>query len=57
MVYLADAALAIARKRRQGPDQRPVRIEDSRTAELLDAIAEVDLDQLDIEPPRGFGQD
>ena len=35
----------------------PEGLEDSRTAELLNAVADVDLDALDIELPRGFGRD
>ena len=30
---------------------------DSRTAELLDGVCDVDLDALDVELPRGFGRD
>ena len=30
---------------------------DSRTAELLESVCDVDLDTLDIELPRGFGHD
>ena len=29
----------------------------SRTAELLEGVCDVDLDQLDVELPRGFGRD
>ena len=32
-------------------------LEDSATAELLDAVIAVDLDPLDIELPKGFGRD
>ena len=35
----------------------PDGLEESKTAELLDAVADVDLDQLDVDLPRGFGRD
>ena len=38
-------------------DNLPESLEDSATAELLDAVIAVDLDQLDIELPKGFGRD
>ncbi len=38
-------------------DNLPESLEDSATAELLDAVIAVDLDQLDIELPTGFGRD
>ena len=38
-------------------DNLPESLEDSATAELLDAVIAVDLDHLDIELPKGFGRD
>ena len=38
-------------------DNLPEGLADSRTAELLEEVAEVDLDALDIQLPRGFGRD
>ena len=38
-------------------DQLPESLADSRTAELLEGVCDVDLDQLDVELPRGFGRD
>ena len=38
-------------------DQLPESLADSRTAELLDGVCDLDLDALDIELPRGFGRD
>ena len=38
-------------------DGLPESLADSRTAELLEAVCDVDLDQLDVELPRGFGRD
>jgi hypothetical protein len=39
-------------------DSLPESLEGSRTAEKLQAIAELDLDELQtIEPPRGYGRD
>ncbi len=38
-------------------DQLPESLTDSRTAELLEGVCDVDLDQLDVELPRGFGRD
>ena len=35
----------------------PEGLGDGKTAELLDGVADVDLDQLDIDLPRGFGRD
>ena len=36
-------------------DQLPESLADSRTAELLEGVYDVDLDALDVELPRGFG--
>ena len=38
-------------------DQLPESLADSRTAELLDGVLDVDLDAVDVELPRGFGRD
>ena len=38
-------------------DALPETMEDSPTADLLRAICEIDLDVLDVEPPRGYGRD
>ena len=38
-------------------DQLPESLADSRTAELLDGVLDVDLEALDVELPRGFGRD
>ena len=38
-------------------DGLPESLADSRTAELLDGVCDVDLDALDVELPRGFGRD
>ena len=38
-------------------DQLPESLADSRTAELLEGVCDVDLDTLDVELPRGFGRD
>jgi hypothetical protein len=39
-------------------DRLPESLEGSRTAEKLQAIAEIDLDELlAIDPPRGYGRD
>ena len=38
-------------------DQMPESLADSRTAELLAGVCDVDLDALDVELPRGFGRD
>ena len=35
----------------------PESLTDSRTAELLEGVCDVDLDALDVELPRGFGRD
>ena len=35
----------------------PESLADSRTAELLEGVCDVDLDALDVELPRGFGRD
>ena len=38
-------------------EQLPASLADSRTAELLDGVCDLDLDDLDVELPRGFGRD
>ena len=38
-------------------DQLPESLADSRTAELLEGVCNVDLDTLDLELPRGFDRD
>ena len=38
-------------------DQLPESLANSRTAELLEGVCDVDLDALDVELPRGFGRD
>lgn len=38
-------------------EQLPEALADSRTAELLEGVCDVDLDTLDVELPRGFGRD
>ena len=38
-------------------DHLPESLADSRTAELLEAVCDVNLDGLDLELPRGFGRD
>lgn len=38
-------------------DNLPESLEGSATAELLDAVLDVDLDELDVELPKGFGRD
>ena len=38
-------------------DQLPESLADSRTAELLEGVLDVDLDAVDVELPRGFGRD
>ncbi len=38
-------------------DQLPEALAESRTAERLDEVCDVDLDALDVELPRGFGRD
>ena len=38
-------------------DQLPEALADSRTAEQLKEVCDVDLDALDVELPRGFGRD
>jgi hypothetical protein len=38
-------------------ENMPEALQDSPTAELLSAIAEIDLEGLDVELPRGFGRD
>ena len=38
-------------------DQLPESLADSRTAELLEGVCDVDLDALDVELSRAFGRD
>ena len=38
-------------------DQMPESLADSRTAELLEGVCDVDLEALDVELPQGFGRD
>jgi hypothetical protein len=38
-------------------DALPENLADSATADALRAICEIDLSQLEIEPPRGYGRD
>jgi hypothetical protein len=38
-------------------DNLPEALQDSPVAEKLEAICDLDLDQLDVELPRGFGRD
>ena len=38
-------------------DGLPESLADSRTAEILEGVCDVDLDALDVELPRGFGRD
>ena len=38
-------------------DQLPESLAESRTAELLEGVCDVDLDALDVDLPRGFGRD
>ena len=38
-------------------DGLPEGLADSKTAQLLEGVCEVDLDALDVELPRGFGRD
>ena len=38
-------------------DQLPESLADSRTAELLEGVCDVDLDAVGVELPRGFGRD
>ena len=38
-------------------DQLPESLAESRTAELLEGVCDVDLDALDVALPRGFGRD
>ena len=38
-------------------DRLPEALADSRTAERLEEVCDVDLDALDVELPRGFGRD
>ena len=37
-------------------DHPPDSLTDSRSAELLEEICDIDLDALDVELPRGFGR-
>ena len=37
--------------------QLPESLAESRTAELLEDVCDIDLDALDVELPRGFGRD
>jgi hypothetical protein len=38
-------------------DNLPESLQDGSTAEMLETICELNLDELDIELPRGFGRD
>ncbi|MCY3786094.1 MAG: hypothetical protein OXG47_05125 [bacterium] len=38
-------------------DQLPESLAESKTAELLEGVCDVDLDAVDVELPRGFGRD
>ena len=38
-------------------DGLPKSLAESRTAELLDGVCDLDVDALDVELPRGFGRD
>ena len=38
-------------------DQMPESLADSKTAELLEGVLDVDLDAVDVDLPRGFGRD
>ncbi|MDE0355347.1 MAG: hypothetical protein OXK20_06775 [Deltaproteobacteria bacterium] len=38
-------------------DQLPESLAESKTAELLEGVLDVDLDAVDVELPRGFGRD
>ena len=38
-------------------DQLPESLAESRTAELLEEVCGLDIDELDVELPRGFGRD
>ena len=38
-------------------DNLPESLAESRTAELLEEVRDVDLDALDVDLPRGFGRD
>ena len=52
------ALVALQDEYRAWLDRLPESLEGSRTAEKLQAIAEVDLDELlIIDPPRGYGRD
>lgn len=42
---------------REWRDSLPESLADSRTAELLEAVCDLDLDDLDLELPKGFGRD
>jgi hypothetical protein len=52
------ALLALQDEYRAWLDNLPANLEGSRTAEKLQAIAELDLEELlAIDPPRGYGRD
>jgi len=52
------ALLDLQEEYRAWLDRLPESLEGSRTAEKLQAIAEIDLDELAaIDPPRGYGRD
>ena len=61
------AADTVGRRHRPAPhpagryevwrEQLPESLADSRTAELLEGVCDVDLDALDVELPLGFGRD
>jgi hypothetical protein len=38
-------------------DNLPESLQDSPTAEMLETICSIDLDELDVDLPRGFGRD
>jgi hypothetical protein len=52
------ALIALQDEYRDWLDRLPENLAESRTAERLQAIADLDLDELlAIEPPRGYGRD
>jgi hypothetical protein len=52
------ALLAVQDEYRVWLDNLPANLEGSRTAEKLQAIAELDLEELlAVDPPRGYGRD
>jgi hypothetical protein len=52
------ALIALQDEYRTWLDRLPENLAESRTAEKLQAIIDLDLDELlDIEPPRGYGRD